>query len=203
MKTLLFLFVAILGLHPRALFGAQKDCDTPFHGRYLNFDHGYSFTVPAGYGGQWQSPCSYDETERQCICMGSHGLYIAITKNSGINVFSSYPTQLDEERPTQTQILASMVAEQRETAKGLGGSFMLLDSVLIKTNWARRISMRWVDSESKQVMKKLSYQLVTRVYRSQWPSAELTVSLIAPEAEFEARLPMLNEVLESFKWLRD
>ena len=52
-------------------------------------------------------------------------------------------------------------------------------------------------------MRKVSYQLVTRVYGTSEPSAEVTVSLIAPEAEFQARLPLFNQVLESFKWLRD
>jgi hypothetical protein len=203
MKGPLILLLAILALYPTELSAAQKDCNTPYRGRYTNYDHGYSFTVPKGYGGQWQSPCSYDEDRRQCICMGSHGLYIAITQTSGINVFSSYPTDIDEEKPTQARILAAMVAEQREAAKGLRAMSFVVGTVLIKANWARRISMRWFDDDLRLPMRKVSYQFVTHVYGSQWPSAELTVSLVAPEAEFETRLPLLKEVLESFKCLKD
>src|SRR5262245_32867298 len=100
MKAHPLLLVAILTLSPIASFAAQKDCNTPVRGRYINEDHGYSFTVPKGYGGQWQSPCTYSERDHDCICIGSHGLYIAITKAAGVNVFSSF-SFLDEENPTQ------------------------------------------------------------------------------------------------------
>ena len=201
MKGPFVLFLAVLALWPTAFSAAQKECPAPFRGRYINEDHGYSFTVPKDYSGQWQSPCTYSEQQRDCICMGSHGLYIAITKNAGVNVVSFFSVELDEEKPSQTRILASMVAQQQEGAKELGATFFKVESVLIKANWARRISVRWIDNESKKAMTKVSYQFVTHVYRSQWPSAELTVSLIAPEDEFETRLPLLNEILESFKWL--
>ena len=65
------------------------------------------------------------------------------------------------------------------------------------------MAMRWEDAESKRAMKKVSYQFVTRVNGSKGPSAELTVSLIAPETEFDARLPLFDEVLQSVKWLAD
>jgi len=112
-------------------------------------------------------------------------------------------TELDELRPSQTKILASMVAAQRESARGLRATSFKVDSLLVKTNWARRISLTWFDATSRRMMRKVSYQLVTRVYGTSEPSAEVTVSLIAPEAEFQARLPLFNQVLESFKWLRD
>lgn len=58
--------------------------------------------------------------------------------------------------------------------------------------------MNWLDAASNRKMKKVSYQLVTRVHES----AEVTVALVAPEDEFDARMPLLNDILES-KWLRD
>jgi hypothetical protein len=135
--------------------------------------------------------------------MGNHGLYIPISNNSGIDVFSSYPLELDEERPTQARILASMVASQRDAAKELGATSFRVDSVQVRSNWARRVSMTWIDVVSMQPMKKVSYQLVTRVFNSSGSSAEVTVSLSAPEGEFETRVALLNAVLDSFKWLRD
>jgi hypothetical protein len=118
-------------------------------------------------------------------------------------VFSGYPVELDEERPAQSKILASMVATQREEAKKLGATSFHVESVQVRTNWARRVSINWLDAASNRKMKKVSYQLVTRVHKSAGESAEVTVSLVAPEDEFDARVPLLNDILESFKWLRD
>ena len=199
-EEMILFSVVILALASGASLAVQKKCDTPFRGRYVNSDHGYSFTVPTGYGGQWQSPCAYDEQLRDCVCIGNHGLYIAISDTSGISVFSGYPVELDEDRPPQASILASMVATQREEAKKLSATSFRVESALVRTNWARRVSMTWVDAASNRKMKKVSYQLVTMVHAAQ--SAELTVSLVAPEDEFEARVPLLSEVLESLKWLR-
>jgi hypothetical protein len=201
-KPALF-WVLILGLTPSVSFAVQKKCDTPSRGRYVNFEHGYSFTVPKGYGGQWQSPCAYDEKLHDCICIGNHGLYIAITNTSSINVFSAYPVEFDEERPAQARILASMVATERKTANQVSAISFQVQSVQVRTNWARRVSLTWVDAASNRKMKKVSYQLVTRVQKIGGESAEVTVSLVAPEDEFDARVPLLREVLESFKWLRD
>ena len=204
MKTHLALFwVVILALTSSASFAVQKKCDTPFRGRYVNAEHGYSFTVPTGYGGQWQSPCAYDDKLRDCICIGNHGLYIALTNTSGISVFSGFPAELDEENPAEVKILASMVATERQAAKELGATSLRVESVQVRTNWARRVWTIWVDAASNQKMKKVSYQMVTRANNPAGESAELTVSLVAPENEFDARMPLLSEVLESFKWLRD
>jgi len=203
MRIKLLTTVVAIALSSIAAFAVQKNCSAPFRGRYFNSDHGYSFAVPAGLGGQWQSPCAYDEQLRDCICVGNHGLYIAITQTSGINIFSAYPVELDDEKPTQAQILASMVSSQRQAAHELRATAFSFDSVIVRNNWARRVTVLWVDVESRRPMKKVSYQFATRVIGSEWPSAEVTVSLIAPEAEFDSRLSLLDEVLQSFKWLRD
>jgi len=203
MRTRLLTSFVTIALCSISAFSSQKDCSALFRGRYVNSDHGYSFAVPSGLGGQWQSSCTYDELLRDCICMGSHGLYVALSKTSGINVFSAYPVELDDEKPTQAQILTSMVKAQREAGKELGATALSVESVIVRNNWARRVSMRWVDAESKRPMKKVSFLFVTRVNGSEWPSAEVTVSLVAPEAEFDARIPLLDEVLQGFKWLRD
>jgi hypothetical protein len=118
-------------------------------------------------------------------------------------VFSGYPVEFDEERPAQARILASMVATERKAANEVGATSFQVESVQVRTNWARRVSMTWVDATSNRKMKKVSYQLVTRVQKTGGESAEVTVSLVAPDDEFEARVPLLSEVLESFKWLRD
>ena len=103
-------------------------CDTPFRGRYVNSSQAIH-SLPTGYGGQWQSPCAYDEKLRDCICIGNHGLYLALTNTSSINVFSGYPVELDEERPAQAKILGSMVGTQREAAKELGATSFRVESV--------------------------------------------------------------------------
>jgi hypothetical protein len=203
MRTPLTLFwIVILGLTPSASFAVKKKCDAPFRGRYVNSAHGYSFTVPTGYRGQWQSPCVYDEKLRDCICIGNHGLFIALNKTSTINVFSAYPVEFDEDGPSQAAILESMVAKEREEGNKLGATSFRVESVQVRTNWARRVSMSWVDASSHRKMKKVSYQLVTRVHKPGGESAEVTVTLVAPEDEYDARVPLLSEVLESFKWFR-
>jgi len=140
------------------------------------------------------------------MCIGNHGLYISLNKTAGINVFSSFAADLVDDAgndPKPQIILASMVKFQEHSAKELRATSFRVEAATVLGNHGKRILMRWVDPDTKTPMTKVSYQLATRFYKSQRPSAELTVSLIAPDAEFDSWQPLFGEVLNSFKWLPD
>ena len=181
---------------PLATADTPKTCPAPYTGRYINYDHYYAFTVPAGYSGTWQSPCTWDGELNDCICIGSHGLYISLSAMASINVFSFY----DTEENTTAQMLKSAVAFQRDAARKMTGSITKPQPISVKGTKGLRLVLKWRDRKSQVTMKKLTYLLVTSSNDKQDPKAELVLSLIAPEAEFDERQPLFDRMLQTFSW---
>ena len=192
-----FLFVVAMVVGPLAAADTPDTCPAPHTGRYINYDHYYAFTVPAGYSGTWQSPCAWDQELSDCICIGSHGLYISLSAMAAINVFSFYP---DTEENTTAQILKSAVTFQRDAALKMAGSITRPQSISVNGTKGVRLVLKWRDTKSKVAMKKVTYLLVTTSNDKQDPKAELVLSLIAPEAEFVDRQQLFDKMLKTFSW---
>ena len=99
---LLALALVVLPLAQAAGVAADETCPATVAGRYRNSEYGFSFAVPSGYRGEWQSPCAFDENGR-CICTGNHGLRINVGNGSVLAVFADYAAELDS--PTAGDIL--------------------------------------------------------------------------------------------------
>ena len=57
-------------------------------GYYRNYSYGFSFSIPRGFKGFWNSARCVKE-KQDCVCMGDHGRYIPLDEDSFIQVFVS------------------------------------------------------------------------------------------------------------------
>jgi hypothetical protein len=89
----------------------SASCPATYAGRYRNGQYGFSFSVPAGLAGHWQSPCTWSKGEG-CICLGDHGLQFSLPGGGTLGVFADYAAELDD--PTLGDVLAAALARIRQ-----------------------------------------------------------------------------------------
>lgn len=82
---------------------SAAECPTPITGTYINQEYGFSFRIPPGLKGEWQSPCRVDRTTGKCICIGNHGLAFDLGGGARLSVFADYAAELDN--PTLGDVL--------------------------------------------------------------------------------------------------
>jgi hypothetical protein len=71
--------------------GTPCSADFVTTGVYRNVNFGFTMTIPRGLKATWSStPCSFDTSTNDCVCMNDHGRAIALAGGGTISIYADH-----------------------------------------------------------------------------------------------------------------
>lgn len=114
---LLVLLVFTTGIesqHKQPLQRSPCPDTRPWTGRYRNYVYGFSVVIPRGLKGYWNSARCVPDDKYGCVCMGDHGRFIPLSKDSNIDVFVGYQMESDRSvRDEENQAISYLTNEEK------------------------------------------------------------------------------------------
>jgi hypothetical protein len=171
---------------------ALEPCPAPTVGAYKNAEYGFSFSVPQGLKGIWQSPCSVSASG-ECVCIGNHGLSFDLGNDVSMGVFADYAADLVD--PTAFDVLLHEL--NRVASKDFAAIVHItaLDEIKLRGRRGYRIhavSAADVGEEDPR-LERIDYVFWTQNVR-------VVIYLRGPRAGIPDAEPRLAQLLSSWAW---
>jgi hypothetical protein len=163
-------------------------------GHFRNYSYGFSVSIPPGLKGLWNSArCVKDE--RNCVCLGDHGRFIPVDKNSYIEIFvrtENYET-LRESIEEEVEWNSKRHKDEKELAEVVTRAPARLGGAS-----ATRLMIKYQDAKTGATMLEdiIIGRPVDRVHRG-WL---YLITLVTPDNVYARRKALLQSIVRSWKY---
>ena len=193
MRTALASLVAISAFLAANSSASAAECPTPITGTYINQEYGFSFKIPPGLKGEWQSPCSLDRTTGKCICIGNHGLAFDLGGGARLGIFADYAAELDD--PTLGDVLRAALDRVGSNKMDDGKHITSVNTYRLEGRLGYRIQTKFPDpkdSTSKIVhIEVIFFQNGVRC----------SIYADAPKGQFPKADSYFRDLLKTWRWI--
>ncbi len=183
----------VLTLPINAFAKTPSACAAPITGAYTNEDYGFSFVVPTGLTGRWQSPCTVDETGA-CVCLGNHGPAFDLDSSSVLAVFADYAADLDD--PTLGDVLRGALDRIAGEEGGPAVHITAVESFRLRGRGGYRIRATAEATDERNAIP--GYERVEYIFYAR--GVRCVIYLRSPRVTFTNYSRYLDSLLKSWKW---
>src|SRR5258708_9192539 len=194
MKQSHMLVIAAMAIASAALADTGGTCPKAVTATYRNVEYGYSFEVPAGLNGRWQSPCNADNGG-ECICIGNHGLSMDLGNGGVLGVFADYAAELDD--PTLGDVLYKEL--ERITSKDFAPAVHIkaLDPFVLKGHRGFRV---YAVSAANDLTGSPDPEIARVDYIFLGASGRCVIYMRSARVDFTSNKLFLTKLLKSWEW---
>jgi hypothetical protein len=190
----LFFLLSIGQAQSKKLASKNARCpdEAPTIGWYRNYSYGFSITIPRHLKGYWNSvPCAKDQND--CVCMGDHGRYIPIRKESYLEVFVSVWTS-----ETSKESIDDEQSFILENHKGKGENTETLNLTVSRLDGfpATRLKLRYRHAKTGAVM--IEDSIICAPIDKEHEGWVYKIHLVTPESSYGKDKLFLDRVIKSW-----
>lgn len=169
--------------------------ETATTGYYRNYSYGFSISIPRGLRGFWNSArCVKDK--RDCVCMGDHGRFIPVDRNSYLQVFvgTQNSETIRESIDEEVGFILRTHEEKKERAEVVTRVSSRLGGVS-----ATRLKLRYRDAKTGEFMLEDSIISPPPVDRNHGGFL-YSVTLSTPEKQYAKRKALFYSIIMSWRF---